>query len=55
MNDNDEINNNSAGGLLVPEGYHQLSRQVVSVLALTWFIRNNYYWNKQSLNNVIIN
>ena len=29
-------------------------RHVVSVSALTWFIRNIYYWNIQFLNNVII-
>jgi hypothetical protein len=30
-------------------------RPVVSVSALTWFIRYNYYWNLQSLHNAIIN
>jgi hypothetical protein len=37
----------SAGGLLVPEG---IISPVVSVSALTWFIRYNYYWNLQFLN-----
>ena len=41
----------SAGGLLVLEG---IIRSVVSVSALTWFIRYIYYWNFQLLNNVII-
>jgi hypothetical protein len=41
----------SPGGLLVPEG---IIRPVVSVSALTWFIRYIYYWNLQFLNNVII-
>ena len=40
----------SAGGLLVAEG---IIGPVVSVLALTWFIRYIYYWNLQFLNNII--
>jgi hypothetical protein len=42
----------TAGGLLVPEG---IIRPVVSVSALTWFIRYVYYWKLQFLHNVIIN
>jgi hypothetical protein len=42
----------STGELLVPEG---IICPVVSVSALTWFIRFSYYWNLQFLNNVIIN
>jgi hypothetical protein len=34
--------NTSDGGLLVPDC---IIRPVVSVSALTWFIRYNYYWN----------
>jgi hypothetical protein len=36
----------SAGGLLVPEGFISL---LVSVSALTWFIRYIYHWNLQGL------
>jgi len=36
--------------VLVPEG---IIRPVVSVLTLTWFIRNVCYLNLQFLNNVI--
>jgi hypothetical protein len=42
----------SAGGLLVLEG---IISPVVSVSAMTWFIRYDYYWNLQFLNNVNIN
>ena len=38
-------------GLLIPEG---IIRPVVSVSALTWFIRYIYYWNLEFLSNVII-
>ena len=42
----------SAGGLSVPDG---ITRPVVSVSVQPGFIRYNYYWNLQFLNNVIIN
>jgi hypothetical protein len=41
----------TAGVLLVPEG---IIHPVITVSALTWFIRYIYYWNLQLLNNVII-
>ena len=44
--------NTSAGGHLAYEG---IIRPVVSVSALTWFIRYIYYWNLHFLHNVIIN
>jgi len=42
----------SASGLLVPES---ITRPVVSVSELTWFIRYICYWNIRFQNNVIIN
>ena len=36
--------------ILVPDG---IIRPVVSVSAMTWFIRYIYYWNLQILDNVI--
>ena len=36
--------------VLVPDG---IIRPVVSVSAMTWFIRYIYYWNLQILDNVI--
>ena len=39
----------SGGRLLAPEG---IIRPVVSVLALTWFIRYIYYYNLRFLENV---
>ena len=36
--------------VLVPNG---IIRPVVSVSAMTWFIRYIYYWNLQILDNVI--
>jgi hypothetical protein len=41
----------NSGGLLVSE---IIICPVVSVSALTWFIRYMYHWNLQFLNNVII-
>ena len=43
----------SAGGLfIVPKVF---IRPVVSVSALSWFLKYIYYWNLQFLINVIIN